>query len=105
MPNHWVYQQNDTIIHWEKEPSLFKYSFLRKEQFEYMDDEFFFIYAQDAANNTHIAECRAAPFSRDIYCREDSKFPQINYKVTNLTATAFVPHYGEWLHIVAVTFE
>ena len=105
VPNHWIYQQNDTLIHWEKEPSLFKYRFLRKEQFEYMHDEFFFIYSQDTANTTHIAECRAAPYSKDIYCKEDSKFDHINYKVNNFTATAFLPNYGEWLHLVATVYE
>lgn len=84
---------------------MFNYRFLRKEQFEFMGDEFFFIYAQDTANVTHVAECRAAQFSKDVYCREDSHFPQINYKVNNLTATAFLPNYGDVLHLVAVLFE
>lgn len=30
LPPHWVLQQNDTIIHWDKAPSMFKYTFLRK---------------------------------------------------------------------------
>ena len=70
-----------------------------------MGDEFFFIYAQDAVNATHIAECRSAAFIKDIYCRQDSHQPHINYKINNLTATAFLPNYGEVLHIVAVLFE
>ncbi len=84
---------------------MFKYTFLRKEQFEFMDDEFFFIYSQDTANNTHVAECMSAPFSKDIYCREDSKIPHINYKINNLTATAFLPNYGDILHLVAILYE
>jgi hypothetical protein len=105
LPAHWILQQNDTIIHWNKDPSFFKYTFLRKEQFDYMGDEFFFIYSQDATNDTHVAECRSAQFSKDIYCREDSKMPKINYKIDNLTATAFLPNYGDVLHLVAVLYE
>jgi hypothetical protein len=55
LPPHWVLQQNDTIIHWDKAPSMFKYTFLRKEQFDIMGDEFFFVYTQDATYVTHIA--------------------------------------------------
>lgn len=70
-----------------------------------MGDEFFFIYSQDTANSTHVAECRSVRFSKDIYCREDSKMPFINYKFNNLTATAFQPNYGDVLHLVAVLYE
>ncbi len=70
-----------------------------------MGDEFFFIYSQDATNDTHVAECRSAQFSKDIYCREDSKMPKINKKIDNLTATAFLPNYGDVLHLVAVLYE
>lgn len=105
LPNYWILQQNDTIVHWEKGPSMFKYTFLRKEQFEYMSEEFFFIYAQDATNATHISECRTVEYSKDVYCQEDSHFPHINYKIDNLTATAFLPNYGTILHLVAVLYE
>lgn len=70
-----------------------------------MGDEFFFIYTQDSTNTTHISECRSAAFSKDIYCRQDSHQPHINYKIDNLTATAFMPNYGEYLHLAAVLFE
>lgn len=73
---------------------MFKYTFLRKEQFDIMGDEFFFIYTQDTTNVTHIAECKSSGYSKDIYCREDSHFDQIDYKINNLTATAFIPNYG-----------
>ena len=29
----------------------------------------------------------------------------IHSKINNLTATAFVPHYGEWLHLAAVLYD
>jgi hypothetical protein len=70
-----------------------------------MGDEFFFVYTQDFVNNTHIAECRSAAFSKDVYCRQDSNMPVINYKIDNLTATAFMPNYGEVLHLAAVLYE
>lgn len=69
LPPHWVLQQNDTIIHWDRQPSFFKYTFLRKEQYDYMGSEYFFIYTQDYTNTTHFAECRSAAFSKDVYCR------------------------------------
>jgi hypothetical protein len=56
-PAWWILQQNDTLIHWDKEPSLIKITFLRKEQFEGMSEEYFFIYTQNAVNETHIARC------------------------------------------------
>jgi len=31
--------------------------------------------------------------------------PHINYKIDNLTATAFQPNYGDILHLVAVLYE
>jgi hypothetical protein len=31
--------------------------------------------------------------------------PDINYKIDNLTATAFQPNYGDILHLVAVLYE
>ncbi len=84
---------------------MFKFTFLRKEQFEFMGEEFFFIYTQDVTNNTHVAECRSALYSKDVYCRQDSHMPQIHYKIDNLTATAFLPNYGEVLHLAAVLYE
>lgn len=98
-------QQNDTIIHWNKQPSISNYTFLRKEQFEFMGKEFFFVYTQDSLNTTHVSECMSVEFSRDVYCRENSHIPHIKYKIDNLTATAFMPNYGEVLHLIAVLFE
>lgn len=69
-----------------------------------MGDEFFFIYSQDTANNTHIAECRSAEYAKDVYCREDSHYHHINYRIDNLTATAFQPNYGDILHLVAILY-
>lgn len=31
--------------------------------------------------------------------------PHINYKIDNLTATAFQPNYGNILHLVAVLYQ
>ena len=49
--------------------------------------------------------CRSTPFSKNVNCTDDSHFKQINYKIDNLTATAFLPNYGEVLHLTAVLYE
>ena len=56
--SHWILQQNLTIIDWKKEPSHFKYTFLRQEQYDNAGERDIFIYTQDAAKNTHFAKCR-----------------------------------------------
>lgn len=83
-----------------------KITFLRKEQFDMVSEEYFYIYTQDAANKTHIARCMSTPYSKDINCSDNSNFSHINYKINNFTATAFFPNYGEnFLHLVATVYE
>lgn len=70
--NHWILQQNETLIDWDKKPSLFRYTFLRQEQYDNIGESDLFLYTQDYQNNTHFARCRTYMGIQNVTCNDDS---------------------------------
>lgn len=101
----WVLQQNTTRLHWEKQPSLAKITFLRQEQFDTVRDTIIYIYTQDAANVTHFLECETPPYAEDVHCKDEGHVPQANHKILNLTATRFDQYEGRHVHLAAIVYE
>lgn len=63
-PVSYILQQNETLITWKgKKPSLFKYSFLRQEQFDSLDDTILYLYTQDYNNDTYFSRCTTIQFT------------------------------------------
>lgn len=105
MSAYWILQQNETILHWPKEPSLGKITFLRQEQYDSLDDTIIWIYTQDAMNITHFVQCETIPFAKDVKCKESGYIPMLNYKINNLTANRYDQYEGRHMHLVAVVLE
>lgn len=105
MANWWILQQNLTILHWDKEPSLGKITFLRQEQFDSLDETTLWIYTQDTMNITHFTKCTAIPFDVNVRCNGSGYAPSVNHKIANLTATRYDQYEGYHVHLVAVVYE
>ena len=103
--NHWILQQNHTLIDWKKEPSLFKYTFLRQEQYDNTGESDLFLYTQDSSNKTHFAKCRTFIGLQDVNCTDDSFMPHINERIANLTASRFHYYNGHYVHLTAMVFQ
>ena len=103
--NHWILQQNETLLDWKKEPSLFKYTFLRQEQYDNAGERDIFIYTQDSAKNTHFAKCRTWQGEPNVTCEDNSFVEHINEKIANLTANRFHYYDGKYAHLVAIVYE
>lgn len=84
---------------------MFKYTFVRTEQFDSTADTQINIYTQDANNVTHFSRCAVVPFTDEVHCFESTHVPHINYKVVNLTSTRFHYYQGQYRHIAAIVYE
>ena len=105
-PVHFILQQNDTnIVWWDKKPSMFKYTFLRMEQFDSRDETELWIYSQDYDNATHLSRCITVPYTDEVHCIESGHAPHINFRIDNLTATRFHYYGGQYLHLAAILYE
>ena len=105
-PEHFILQQNHSIITWwEHKPQMFKYTFLRMEQFDSRDETQLWIYAQDYDNSTHFSRCITVPYTQEVHCIERGEAPHINFRINNLTATRFKYYGGYYLHLTAIVYE
>ena len=63
-PEHYVFQQNDTrVFWWDKNGSIFKYTFLKTEQFDSFSDTVIWVYTQNINNDTYFSRCSTIPFT------------------------------------------
>lgn len=105
-PVSYILQQNETLITWKgKKPSLFKYSFLRQEQFDSLDDTILYLYTQDYNNDTYFSRCTTIQFTEQVYCEDGGHAPHISFKISNLTATRFHYYGGQYAHLAAILYE
>lgn len=105
MANFWVLQQNSTLLHWPKQPSLGKITFLRQQQYDSNAETDIWIYTQDALNITHFVNCTTSPFSADVRCDDKGFIDHVNWKINNLTAHRYDQYEGRYVHLVAIVFE
>ena len=104
MAAYWILQQNETIIHWQKQPSLGKITFLRQEQYDSLDETELWIYTQDTMNITHFVQCTAIPFTKDVRCEDNGYIQKVNYRINNLTAHRYDQYEGYHVHLVAIVY-
>jgi len=62
-PTYFILQQNSTRLFWNKKPTISKYSFLRMEQYDELEDTDLFLYTQDMTNTTHFSHCQTIPYT------------------------------------------
>jgi hypothetical protein len=105
-PLYYILQQNGTLINWwNKKPSIFRYTFLRQEQYDSLDDTHLYLYTQDYNNATHFSRCVTVPFTDEVHCIESGYAPHINFKIANLTANRFHYYGGQFIHLAAILYE
>jgi hypothetical protein len=93
------------ISWWDKEPTLFKYTFLRTEQYDSKDETEINIYSQDANNVTHFSRCAVIPFTDEVHCFESTHVPHISDRIVNFTSTRFHYYQGNYVHLAAAVFD
>lgn len=105
-PTYFFLQQNYTIIDWwDKEPTFFKYSFVRTEQYDSKDETEINVYAQDANNVTHFSRCAVIPYTPEVHCFENTHIPDASHRIVNLTATRFHYYQGRYVHLAAIVYD
>lgn len=105
-PTYFFLQQNTTLINWwDKDPSIFKYTFLRQEQYDSLDETHLYLYTQDYNNATHFSRCVTVPYTEEVHCIESGYAPHINFRIANLTANRFHYYGGDYIHLAAILYE
>lgn len=92
-------------MHWQRDPSFFKITFLRQEQYDSIAETDLFIYTQDFTNKTHFVKCTTVPFTKNVTCEDDGYIAEVNHKILNLTANRFHYYEGKYIHLVAIVYE
>lgn len=104
-PVYFILQQNSTRINWwDKKPSIFKYTFLRQEQYDSLDETQLYLYTQDYNNDTHFSRCITVPYTDEVHCIESGYAPHLNFRIANLTANRFHYYGGKYIHLAAILY-
>jgi hypothetical protein len=105
-PTYFFLQQNSTKISWwDKQPVISKYTFLRQEQYDSLDETHLYLYTQNNNNDTHFSRCVTVPFTEEVHCIESGYAPHISFKIANLTANRFHYYDGKYIHLAAILYE
>jgi len=49
--------------------------------------------------------CKTVPGDINVYCDDDAHHPTLNHRISNLTATVFIPYSGKFVHLAAIVFD
>lgn len=105
-PIHYLLQQNTTRIEWwNKTHNILKYTFLRQEQYDSLDETVLYLYTQDHGNFTHFSKCITVPYTDEVHCVDSGYAPHIDFRIANLTANRFHYYGGQYLHLTAIVYE
>jgi hypothetical protein len=105
-PVHYLLQQNTTRIEWwNKTHNILKYTFLRQEQYDSLDETVLYLYTQDHGNFTHFSKCITVPYTDEVHCIDSGYAPHIDFRIANLTANRFHYYAGQYLHLAAIVYE
>jgi hypothetical protein len=105
-PASYILQQNETQITWKgKKPSFSKYTFLRQEQYDSLEDTTLYLYTQDYSNATYFSKCITIQYTEEVTCQDGGYAPHINFRISNLTANRFHYYGGQYIHLAAVLYE
>lgn len=105
-PTYFILQQNSTKISWwNKNDSMYKYTFIRTEQYDSTDESQIFVYTQDANNDTHFSKCITVQFTDEVHCVQTTYAPHLSMRILNLTANRFHYYGGQYIHLAAVLYE
>lgn len=105
-PTYFLLQQNTTRIEWwNKTHNILKYTFLRQEQYDSVDETVIFLYTQDHGNFTYFSMCITVPYTDEVHCVDSGYAPHIDFRIANLTANRFHYYGGKYLHLAAIVYE